>query len=455
VAGGTPQPIAAGATGPPTTGLTTRSHDDPAVEPPPIPFEPWRVPQPAIAQPVDLSSPSSPSAPRPADPWNVEAEAAKVAQVLPFTPKPDEQPDEQTRAIHTAAAAIGVRSATPTPVARPAPVPIAERSTGLFAVNEGVNENERGRKRGWRIDWRRTAAASLAVILLEGVAFATAYWFVRPAETGTLLVQSSLAGVEVLVDGRHSGRTPLTMELKPGRYTLEMRAAGATKVVPVEISPGVQTTQSVKWPQISRVGKLKVTTSPTGAEILVDGKPRGTSPLTIDDLPVGSHTVVARGESGTVRTQVTITEEDVAEVDLGIFSGWLTVFAPVEVRVFDAGKLLGTSIDGKMLISAGTHQLELVNKALGYRDSRTVEIEPGRNTVLSVQVPDGSIVIEAPDGTEVTVDGQPAGVLPLPSVKAPIGTREVVLKHPSIGQRRVMVTVGASVPARVSMLAPQ
>jgi hypothetical protein len=272
---------------------------------------------------------------------------------------------------------------------------------------------------------------------------------------GTLLVQTSQAGVEVLIDGRRSGITPLTVELKPGRYTLEMRSNGATKVMPVEISPGVQTTQSIKWPRVARFGTLKVTTTPAGARILVDGTYRGVAPLTLDEVVVGPHTVVAESPSGVVKNQVQVEENDVAELEVGIFSGWVTVFAPVEVRVFDEGRFLGTSLDGRLLISAGPHDLELVNKRLGFRTTRRVEIEPGKHTAVSIDAPDGTIVIEAPDGTEVLVDGQPAGTMPIEKVTAPIGTREVVLRHPSIGQRHVTVTVGADVPARVSLLAPQ
>jgi hypothetical protein len=405
-----------------------------------------------------------PVPPPPADPWNVEAEAARAPQVVPFTPRvsePVEGSVAQTNALALGPLTVG---SPPGGVDRePAPV-TTDSPARILALDPHTRDEARSQpadrvvlpgRRGWRINWRRTAAASLAVILLEGVAFATAWWFVKPSELGTLLVQTSQAGVEVMIDGRSSGVTPLSVQLKPGRYTLEMRGFGVTKVVPVEISAGVKTTQSVKWLRGLRLGKLKVTTTPGGARISVDGTYRGTAPLTLDDVPVGTHVVVAESPSGTVKNHVQIVENDLAELEVGIFSGWLTVFAPVEVRVFESGRLLGTSLDGRMLVAAGPHTLDLVNKRLGYHEKRTVEIEPGKHTALSVEVPDGTIVIEAPDGTEVTVDGTPVGTMPVDHVKAPIGTREVVLKHPSIGQRRVTVTVGADAPARVSLLAPQ
>lgn len=407
----------------------------------PIPYEPWRaipLSESTVATPAVATRPVQP---KPPDPWNVETEAAKEAQVVPFTPKPA----EWSSSIRLEDEDVELQLQRN----------LSARPATVGAEEETSPERRPATRRSWRVDWKRTAAASLAVMLLEGVAFATAYWIVRPAENGTLLVETSQSGVDVLIDGRASGRTPLTAELKPGRHTLELRGFGSTKVVPVEISAGVQTTQSMKWPRAGRLGKLVVSTTPSGARVFLDGVLKGTAPLTIDDVSAGSHLIMAESSNGTVKNQVRVGAGETMDVELGIFSGWVTVFSPVEVRVFESGKLLGTSLDGKLLISAGTHTLELVNKSLGYRERRTVDIEPGKESVLSIEAPNGSVIIEAPDGTEILIDGQSAGVTPAGTVSAPIGTREVVLRHPTIGQRRMTVTVGVDVPARVSLLAPQ
>ena len=77
-------------------------------------------------------------------------------------------------------------------------------------------------------------------------------------------MQSSVAGVEVLVDGRGRGNTPLRVDLTPGRHVIEMRGFGTTRTLAVEITAGVQTTQNVKWPAGRQSGTLKVTTAPRG-----------------------------------------------------------------------------------------------------------------------------------------------------------------------------------------------
>ncbi|MCL4814080.1 MAG: PEGA domain-containing protein, partial [Vicinamibacteraceae bacterium] len=303
-----------------------------------------------------------------------------------------------------------------------------------------------------RVDWKRTAAASILVILIEGVAFATAYWYVKPSDNGYLAIDTSYAGVEVLIDGQARGTTPFGQELEPGRYTIELRGRGHKKLLPVEIAPGVSTTQTVKWPRPPRIGSLTVTSTPTGARVTVDGEERGATPLTLDGLSAGRHAVLVESASGSVRSSVYVTEGEPVTLDVPIFSGWLLVYAPFEVRVFGEGRLLGTSNEGKMLLSPGSHTIELVNRRLGYRETRSIVIEPGKPATVSV-APEGSVEIEAPDGTEVFVDGEPAGTTPLAQVSVGLGTRDITLRHPTQGERRTTVVVTASAATRVNFSA--
>lgn len=306
-----------------------------------------------------------------------------------------------------------------------------------------------------KINWKRTLAASLLLMLLESVGFAAVYWFTQPTDIGYLNVRSSVDGLDVRIDGKASGKTPLAVELPAGRHTIEMSGFGLSKVLPVEIASGVQTTQMVNWPRGQKVGTLQVSSTPKGARVIIDGEMRGVAPVTIEGLAAGGHTLVLESEAGRVRQGVRVVANEATEVSVGIFAGWLSVFAPVQVRVFEDGKLLGTSEDGKMLLPPGEHRIELVNVALGVSELRTVEVTPGNTTTLSLNAPDGSIVIDAPDGTEVWIDGQPRGTSPMAPLNAAVGTREVIMRHPQIGgQRRIMVQVGVKAPARAEYFKP-
>jgi hypothetical protein len=306
-----------------------------------------------------------------------------------------------------------------------------------------------------RINWRRTAAASLLVVLVESAAFGAAYWYVKPRESGYLNVRTSVPGIEILVDGRPSGRTPASLELTPGRHSIELRGAGATKVVPVEITAGVSTTQSIQWAKTARVGRLEVKSTPSGARVMIGYEVKGTTPVTIDNLPVGSHEVVVEGDAGSVRSTVKVRADQTSELNVGIYSGWLAVFAPVEVRIFEGGRMLGTTLDGRLMLRPGVHTLELRNPSLGLHETRKVEITPGRVTALSLQAPTGTLAVDAPAGTQILVDGEAKGTAPTDPIAVGVGTREVVLRHPQLGQRRFVVTVGAKVAVQISFMSPQ
>jgi hypothetical protein len=287
-------------------------------------------------------------------------------------------------------------------------------------------------------------------MLVAGAALA-AYWLTQSAPTGVLVVQASVNGIEVLVDGHARGHAPLQVDLPAGRHTIEMRGLGTTKSFPVEIVAGVSTTQSVKWPAPGQAtGSLHVTSTPPGARVIVDGETRGMTPVVIEDLSAGVHTVMLESEAGSVKRTVKLEAGTTASVDASIFAGWLQVFAPFKVTVFAKGRPLGSDEDGKLMLPSGTHQLELVNESLGFRLKRAVDITPGGTTPLSIEAPRGSVDVDAPEGTEVWIDGELRGVTPLAPVGVTVGTREIVLRHPQHGQRRRVQQVGTGGPTHVA-----
>jgi hypothetical protein len=69
----------------------------------------------------------------------------------------------------------------------------------------------------------------------------------------------------------------------------------------------------------------------------------------------------------------------------------------------------------------------------------------------TVALPSGLLRVHGVAGTEVWVEGEHVGALPLTEVTVPIGTREVVFRHPQYGERRQMVEVGAAGTADVTV----
>jgi serine/threonine-protein kinase len=132
--------------------------------------------------------------------------------------------------------------------------------------------------------------------------------------------------------------------------------------------------------------------------------------------------------------------ESAAPVAAGPRFGGLTVTSPLELQVFTGGKLVG-STSGPIALNEGPHSLEFVNETLGFRLQQSVNVKNGQMTSVKIAAPNGRISINAVPWAEVTIDGVTAGDTPLANLSLPIGTHEIVFKHPQLGERKQTVVV--------------
>lgn len=130
--------------------------------------------------------------------------------------------------------------------------------------------------------------------------------------------------------------------------------------------------------------------------------------------------------------------------------GGVRLAAPIELKVLQGDRVLGSSADGPIVMSAGTHELELINTALGFRMRRAVTFSAGEITPLTVAVPPGRISVNAVPWAEVWIDDRRLGETPLANLEIPIGEHDVVFRHPELGERRQRVVVRADTVTRVS-----
>jgi len=129
-------------------------------------------------------------------------------------------------------------------------------------------------------------------------------------------------GADIFINGaKQSGQTPTTLPLAPGRYDLVLRLQGyAPYVGEVQVKDNIQTILETELKQRNqtRVAWAQVTTTPPGAEIIVDGISTGQfSPARVQ-IPAGTHIialklngfqVVRRGIEVSEGSTVPVTEE--------------------------------------------------------------------------------------------------------------------------------------------------
>ena len=135
--------------------------------------------------------------------------------------------------------------------------------------------------------------------------------------------------------------------------------------------------------------------------------------------------------------------------------GWVEISSDVPVDIFADSERLGTTEDGRLALAAGLHQIEFVNESLGFRDTLELEVEAGEVASHTVVLPFGYVRVDGPPGAELWVEGSLVGLMPLPEIPTPIGTREVVVRHPAVGEWRELVVVGTDATAVLSLEAAE
>ena len=162
----------------------------------------------------------------------------------------------------------------------------------------------------WPSALRRVAAGLALLAALAGLAVSArvirARYLAAP-KSGTASFTSEPSGARVVVDGQPVGTTPVQVELAAGPHAVELRLNAATRTETIRVVRGQQTSFAVAW-NAPRLGSLRISSTPDAAKVLVDGRERGVTPLTLNDVVVGSHTVQIDSSEGSVRRKINVVE---------------------------------------------------------------------------------------------------------------------------------------------------
>ena len=301
------------------------------------------------------------------------------------------------------------------------------------------------------------AVVAVAAALLAGPRFLTSS--ATAASTGTLVVDTNPPGAQVIVDNVPRGQSPLNLSLQPGAHSIVVRGEGEPRTIPVTIVAGATSSHYVDLPKtLVTTGTLQIRSEPSGARVTVDGQPKGTTPLTLTDLASGEHSVTLENEFGSAKHTVVVQPGIPATlvVPLGapqgaIVSGWMSVSAPIELQIYEQGRLLGSSSIDRIMLAAGTHEIEIVSEPLGFRTTRTIQVSPGKVAPIAVVLPKGVVSLNAVPWATVSIDGEVVGDTPIGNLSVTIGPHEVVFTNPEFGEQRRTINVTLKAPVRTSI----
>ena len=113
--------------------------------------------------------------------------------------------------------------------------------------------------------------------------------------------------------------------------------------------------------------------------------------MTIGELLPGDHTVTFENDLGSVSSEGghRSGRASLAHGAYGHAGGHGGVrmahgHAPLVVDLHENGRLVGNSGIDKIMLPAGRHEIELVNEDVDFRETRTVQVSPGRTSAITV-----------------------------------------------------------------------
>jgi hypothetical protein len=436
--------------------------------PAPVPAAP--APPPPVPKPVPRPVSSRPAAAPPSEPVAAAFRpvSPEVLQPLADSPQLESEP-VRPRSAPAADPVAAAQHELSREVAAAAAASHMFGGAADTATAPSVVRPQEGGRSDRRRNLERIALLVLAAIAIVQSIFIA--WKTDAASfitggTATVNIDSRPANAQVVIDGQVRGSTPISLRLGAGAHVLELRAGNEARVLPITVQANITYAQYVELPSARVKGSLEIR-EPAGARVLVDGRLRGTVPLRIGDLEPGSHEVVLEHRGVRSRRTVdvqpgltaTLAPAPAAQAaatlatDAAVTSGtgWLTVKAPYEMQVLEGGRTLGTTARERMELPAGRHVIEIVSETLGLRQTRSVDVTGGNESVVTINLPTGQLTLVATPPAEVFVDGERAGETPILNMPVAVGPHEVTFRHPEFGEEHRAVTVAAGTPARLDV----
>ena len=142
------------------------------------------------------------------------------------------------------------------------------------------------------------------------------------APSSELDVVTLPAGIEVLIDGKSYGPSPVRATLPPGNHTYTVKSpGGAPYEKSISLKSGDIITKKLTFDSGLRTGIAEVRSIPTGASVLADGAPIGGQTPTSFRLSVGTHTlVISLSGYRPVQRQITVSENETTPVNINLAS---------------------------------------------------------------------------------------------------------------------------------------
>jgi hypothetical protein len=251
--------------------------------------------------------------------------------------------------------------------------------------------------------------AGLALLALVVIILIVALKKPAKAVTGGFLLQTDPPGVEVFSNGQRVGVTPYAMNgLPPGPQTYRLKTPASEGSVTVTVEAGLTKTNSVSLSP--RTGTLSLSSDPPGAEVWVDGQPKGPTPLNNLTVEAGQKQLMFK-YPGLAATQAscTVSADTPGEYSATFAYGGVEITSEPPLAVVSlAGKPVGSTPFTNNFLAPGSTTFQLSSPS-NYESSTVTLQVPADRTTIKTNVELHPIATKPPEFAHVTIDSTPEG----------------------------------------------
>ena len=257
------------------------------------------------------------------------------------------------------------------------------------------------------------------------------YFTFTPPSTGILKVSSDPSGAKVYINYEFKGYTPLELELPPGTYTVSVEKEGYdTYTTEVSLNAGDVKTITANLEPL--VGYVSITSNVDNAEVYIDGKYVGHTPIENYKLSVGTHEIkVAKNGYRDFIDTINIEAGKTLEVYAELISENATleiISSPSDAKVYINDRYYGKT-PLTVELPAGTYTISVKKEGYEtYTETITLRAGDARTIEITLESESGVLRVETnPSGADVYVNGEYYDTTPC-EITLPVGTYTVEIK---------------------------
>lgn len=248
---------------------------------------------------------------------------------------------------------------------------------------------------------------------------------------GTFYISTDPAGAKVWIDDeQQDGITPLLVDNQPvGKHKIyvekgELSASGEELVE-------TNTIKRVSLTLAMAAGSINVLSIPLEATVSIDGERVGLTPLTVEDVLAGEHTLeIEKSDYIRHAEKVVVKKNEIEKVEVYLekMPLLLVLSEPTGALLFVDKKRKGTTPSKTLRLNPGKHDILLSLSDYEFYTT-SVELMPGAEEEINCKMVREAGYIDitsSPPGVTIYLDGEFKGKSPLTLYRIPTGLHKVV-----------------------------